>query len=131
MDGLRLPPKTADTQAVSCLSRSSGRWRKDSRITGRWSGRAAPGCWRGWPASVPDTLPETGGQDKKMALVKQAMQYMYAHFDRKSPSTTSAVRLGSAKCYFCHVFKEVTGQTAGRYLNYIRCSNARAAERAA
>ena len=29
--------------------------------------------------------------------------------------------IGVSKCYFCHIFKEVTGMTAIKMLNFIRC----------
>jgi len=126
VDGLRLPPKTADTQAVSCFEQIIREMEKRQSYYRPMVRACCAGLLARLARICPDTLPETGGQDKKMALVKQAMQYMYAHFDQEITIDDICRAVGFSKCYFCHVFKEVTGQTAGRYLNYIRCSNARA-----
>lgn len=126
VDGLRFPPKTADAQAVGCFERIIREMEEKSPYYRPMVRACCAGLLVQLARSCPAAPPEAGGRDKKMALVKQAMQYMYAHFDQDIAIGDICRAVGFSKCYFCHAFKEVTGQTAGRYLNYIRCSNARA-----
>lgn len=69
---------------------------------------------------------QTDSPNSKAAMVKQAIAYMYRHFQEDIQVEDISNAIGFSKFYFCRCFKEITGQTPLWHLNYIRCRNARA-----
>ena len=66
------------------------------------------------------TVPES----PKFHAVKAAIQYIYEHFEQDISIDDICRSVGLSRYYMCHIFKEVTGQTMLRHLNYIRCNYA-------
>lgn len=64
-------------------------------------------------------------KNAKIELVKKAIIYMKKNYDKKFTLEDICEHIGFTKCYFCHTFKEVTGMSAIRMLNYIRCKEAK------
>lgn len=64
-------------------------------------------------------------QNNKLKMVKKSLTYMSAHFTEPLSVDDIAQYVGFSKYYFCHVFKELTGQTVLDYINVLRCSHAK------
>lgn len=64
--------------------------------------------------------------DKKTAMVKNALDYLKGNFKRKLTVDEIAMELAFSKSYLSHAFKEITGYTLISYLNLLKCQNARA-----
>lgn len=67
-------------------------------------------------------LNDTG--NKKTELVKSTINYIKLNYKNELSTNDICKNLGFTKCYLCHTFKEVTGQTIIDYINYMRCSHA-------
>lgn len=75
----------------------------------------------------PESSSETNKiENKKINMIKGAIQYMYEHFNEDISVNDICRAIGFSKYYFCRTFKEITGQTVLKHLNIIRCNNARA-----
>ena len=66
-----------------------------------------------------------GIHNQKITMVKQAISMMSENYKNNISTQDICKKIGFSKYYFCHNFKEVTGQTVLEYLNFIRCNNAR------
>ena len=62
---------------------------------------------------------------ERFQIVKQAINYMYEHLSDDISLDTMCSEIGVSKYYFSHVFRDITGQSAIPYLNYLRCQNAK------
>ena len=62
---------------------------------------------------------------EKFQIVKQSINYMYEHFSDDISLDVMCSEIGVSKYYFSHIFREITGQSAIPYLNYLRCKNAK------
>ena len=67
----------------------------------------------------------TDSGNPKVEMVKSAIRFLRGHYREGISVADVCTHVGFSKCYFCHVFKEITGQTALEYLNRLRCMNAR------
>lgn len=65
--------------------------------------------------------PETN----KVEIIKKAIRYIQENYNRSLSITEIAMEAGVSKYYFCRVFKEITGYTTVRYINILRCTNAK------
>ena len=63
--------------------------------------------------------------DSKTELVKKAITYMKKNYAQQITLEDICSEVSISKCYFCHIFKEVTGMSAIKMLNFIRCQEAR------
>ena len=61
----------------------------------------------------------------KIEVIKKAIRYLQVNFDQTISITDISEEAGVSKYYFCRIFKEITGYTAIRFLNIIRCTNAK------
>lgn len=121
------PPKTSDDESVLCfqkivseLSTKHAYYRPLVKsYCGAILARLARIC-----SDTP--FDSSTNANKKIEIVKDAIQYMYEHFEEDITVDDICRAIGFSKYYFCHTFKEITGQTAVRHLNFIRCNNARA-----
>lgn len=59
------------------------------------------------------------------AAVKKAMRYIHAHSSDAMTLEEISRQAGFAKNYFCRIFAEYTGLSPMRYLNRVRCEDAR------
>ncbi|MBE5787190.1 MAG: AraC family transcriptional regulator [Clostridiales bacterium] len=57
--------------------------------------------------------------------VKHAMRYIHAHYAEPLTLDDICRQVGFAKNYFCRVFAEYAGLPPIRYLNHVRCEDAR------
>ena len=64
-------------------------------------------------------------KNAKIENVKKAIIYMKKNFDKKITLEDICSYIGVSKCYFCHTFKDITGITAIKMLNYIKCKEAK------
>lgn len=64
---------------------------------------------------------ENGADD----AVKRAMRYIHAHYDERLTLEDICRQAGFAKNYFCRIFAEYAGLPPIRYLNQVRCEDAR------
>ena len=62
---------------------------------------------------------------EKFHIVKQSINYMYEHLSDDITLDAMCGEIGVSKYYFSHIFREITGQSAIPYLNYLRCQNAK------
>ena len=63
--------------------------------------------------------------NQKLITVKKVISYIYNNFQKDISLDEISSYVGLSKYYMCHMFKEVTGQTVLRHINFIRCRNAR------
>lgn len=61
----------------------------------------------------------------KLAATKQAIQYINENFQKSISVDDVCDGVGLSKYYLSHIFKEITGQTILRHINYVRCRHAR------
>ena len=61
----------------------------------------------------------------KIEMAKLSISYMKKNFREDITLDDIAGHIGFNKCYFCRVFKEVTGVTVITMLNTIRCEEAK------
>lgn len=66
---------------------------------------------------------QTGSQ--KLTMVKSAIDYISIHYKENISIDDIISYVGFSKYYFCHTFREVTGQTAFDYINVLRCNQAK------
>lgn len=64
---------------------------------------------------------ETG----KIEIIKKAIRYIQSNYDQNISIADISDQAGVSKYYFCRIFKEITGYTTVRYLNILRCTNAK------
>ncbi len=64
-------------------------------------------------------------QNKKTEIVKKAIEYIRINFQEDISLDDVCGQTGYNRYYFCHIFKEVTGQTILDYVNFVRCSHAK------
>lgn len=64
---------------------------------------------------------ENGADD----AVKRAMRFIHAHYDEQLSLEDICRQAGFAKNYFCRIFAEYAGQPPIRYLNQVRCEDAK------
>ncbi len=75
---------------------------------------------------IPENIPAEPLQlTTQCQMVMKAVDYLQAHFTEPITVEELSNYLGFSKYYFCHQFKEITGQTMVDYLNNLRCKNAR------
>lgn len=67
----------------------------------------------------------TDSGNQKIEMVKSAVRYIRANYKENISLADVSSYLGFSSCYFCHVFKEITGQTVLEYINYLRCAQAK------
>ena len=67
----------------------------------------------------------TAKNNSKNDIVKNTIKYMKNNLDKDFSLEDICAHLGFTKCYFCHIFKEVTGITAIKMLNFLRCEEAK------
>lgn len=72
-----------------------------------------------------DDYEKQASQNKKTEIVKKAIAYIRQHFQEDISLDDICEQTGYNRYYFCHVFKEVTGQTILAYVNFVRCSHAK------
>lgn len=65
-----------------------------------------------------------GQSNKKISLVKNAIQYIQKHYRNNITIDDICSSIGFSKYYFCRTFKEITNKTATDYINYLRCQYA-------
>lgn len=65
------------------------------------------------------------GKNGKPQVVKQILAYLQSHYTEEVSMEKICRETGFSKYYLCHAFKEVTGQTILRYVNFLRCCHAR------
>ena len=68
---------------------------------------------------------ETNKSNSKNNIVKNAIKYMKSNLDKDITLKEICTHLGFTKCYFCHTFKEVTGTTAIKIFNFLKCEKAK------
>lgn len=75
------------------------------------------------------TLSETPLSNKpennKIEIIKKAIRYIQDNYNKDISVTDIAEEAGVSKYYFCRIFKEITGYTTVRFINILRCTNAR------
>lgn len=64
-------------------------------------------------------------QDSKIRMTKEAILYIRKNLTVPFTLEDICHHVGFSKHYFCHVFKEITGQTLTQYINYSRCEYAK------
>ncbi len=64
---------------------------------------------------------ETG----KIEIIKKAIRYIQGNYDKNISVSDIAEEAGLSKYYFCRIFKEITGYTIVRFINILRCTNAK------
>ena len=62
----------------------------------------------------------------RLEIAKSVIAYLRHHYTEDISMDTLCREIGFSKYYVCHVFKEITGQTVVGYLNFLRCTHARA-----
>jgi AraC-like DNA-binding protein len=62
----------------------------------------------------------------KTEAVKKTITYIQRNFSKAVSTFGAAREVGLSEAYLCRIFKEITGYTVISYLNFLRCSNARA-----
>lgn len=68
---------------------------------------------------------ESHADNPTYAGVKKAMRYIHAHYAQPLTLDEICREAGFAKNYFCRIFSEYAGQPPIRYLNRVRCEDAR------
>ncbi len=63
--------------------------------------------------------------NSKNNIVKNSIKYMKKNLDKDFSLEDICTHLGFTKSYFCHTFKVVTGITAIKMLNFLRCEEAK------
>lgn len=63
---------------------------------------------------------EFDNYSRKTNNIKKAIKYIESNYTEKITIDRLAAIAGMSRFYFCRSFKEVTGQTASDYVNYIR-----------
>lgn len=71
------------------------------------------------------TSTQTNSENSNHFAVKKAMRYIHIHSSEAMTLDDICRHAGFAKNYFCRLFAEYTGQPPMRYLNHIRCEEAR------
>ena len=61
----------------------------------------------------------------KFIMVKKSIVFMKKNFSEPITLDDVSAHVGFTKCHFCRVFKEVTGMTAIKMLNFLRCNEAK------
>lgn len=64
-------------------------------------------------------------ENPKLAAVKLAIKYINENFQKDISVDDICQSVGLSKYYLCHIFKEITGQTILRHINYVRCRHAK------
>lgn len=64
-------------------------------------------------------------ETEKKAIIKKAIRHIQENYNKNITVTEIAADAGISKYYFCHIFKEFTGITTVRYINILRCENAK------
>ena len=62
---------------------------------------------------------------EKVVIIKKAIRYIQDNYHNNITVLDIAAHTGLSKYYFCHLFKEFTGITTVRYINILRCENAK------
>jgi AraC-like DNA-binding protein len=62
---------------------------------------------------------------EKIVLIKKAIRYIQDNYQKNITVFDTAEYVGLSKYYFCHIFKEFTGITTVKYINILRCENAK------
>lgn len=71
-----------------------------------------------------DEIPHPAGS--RLEIAKSVIAYLRHHFAEDISMDALCREIGFSKYYVCHAFKEITGQTVVGYLNFLRCTQARA-----
>lgn len=69
--------------------------------------------------------PESPSDSSAYSAVKRAMRFIHAHYGEPLTLDEICRSAGFAKNYFCRIFAEYAGQPPIRYLNRVRCEDAR------
>ena len=64
-------------------------------------------------------------ETNKIEIIKKAIRYIQDNYDKNISISDIAEEAGLSKYYFCRIFKEITGYTTVRFINMLRCSNAK------
>lgn len=62
---------------------------------------------------------------EKIVIIKKAIRYIQDNYHKNITVLDTAEYVGLSKYYFCHIFKEFTGVTMVKYINILRCENAK------
>ncbi len=64
-------------------------------------------------------------ENPKLSAVKLAIKYINEYFQKDISVDEICLSVGLSKYYLCQIFKEITGQTILRHINYVRCRHAK------
>ncbi len=68
---------------------------------------------------------ESHNANPKLEAVKRTISFITENFQKEISVDDICKAVGLSKYYLCHIFKEITGQTILKHLNYTRCRHAR------
>lgn len=68
---------------------------------------------------------QTSEKNSGMQITRRAISYISQNYKENITIDDIAENIGFSKYYFCHAFKETTGQTVVEYINSMRCNEAR------
>lgn len=75
--------------------------------------------------AVSETTLSNKRKTEKIVIIKKAIRYIQDNYQKNITVLDTAEYVGLSKYYFCHIFKEFTGITTVRYINILRCENAK------
>jgi AraC-like DNA-binding protein len=64
-------------------------------------------------------------ETNKIEVIKKAIRYIQSNYDKNISISDISEEAGLSKYYFCRIFKEITGYTTVRFINILRCNNAK------
>ncbi|MDF2514566.1 MAG: transcriptional regulator, AraC family [Herbinix sp.] len=64
-------------------------------------------------------------ETNKIEIIKKAIRYIQSNYDKNISISDIAEEAGISKYYFCRIFKEITDCSTVRFINILRCSNAK------
>jgi AraC-like DNA-binding protein len=64
-------------------------------------------------------------ETNKVEIIKKAIRYIQSNYDKAISISDIAKEAGISKYYFCRIFKEITDYSTVRFINILRCTNAK------
>jgi AraC-like DNA-binding protein len=64
-------------------------------------------------------------ETNKIEIIKKAIRYIQGNYDKYISISDIAEEAGISKYYFCRIFKEITDYSTVRFINILRCTNAK------
>lgn len=75
--------------------------------------------------ALSETTLTNKSKTEKIVMIKKAIRYIQDNCHKNITVMDIAAHIGVSKYYFCHIFKEFTGITTVKYINILRCENAK------